>query len=719
MLQICGTVTLVYSERSKQHLLGTVFFLPSMLVESCPSNPKVMLVPRLYKEYMKIFVCSISMNGTWAEGGTTYKDFIAHIAKLEKDRTWAKSVDIYMAAVALRVDIVSINEAFQEMKSEIIRPLMDKALLKHVPAVREILKQSRSVQIVVGNIDCLGMGNRPNHYVYLHPIRCRLPQLQPFLKEMEIDAKAIEHVGESPLTNNTVKSQEESMDTEPSVKQNRSVQPHKRSVQHVVTKAQKLSVVNWMIQQENDCVENIPSKAVLKFPMFFRQKNTNTNIQKARRWFLQRFEIANEAKSLYTSSLFHSGPRRKISLKAGQGRGRKRAEWVEWLHWELLDEFDRLSSSGVKFSNDLLQLLAKRIILESEHKTFNRHYVDPKDHEEKKLNEKITYAWVKTFMERFDTVSRKQTEKLMVSEEKQLSIEREVAYHLGCVKRDFDSGALNEDLVENMDETHFIVNMDDKRTLAFKGSDVIKYADVVSGGDGMTLVVRITGGSQAKIYSSMMIFQNKDRNYPIRGLQDNIPGICYRTGPKGWMDRKLFAEWVAETRANPQDPHGRQKVIFLDNCGGHNDTVESTTALRELNAVLRKLPANATDLCQPADSFIISKIKDVWKREWERKKIELIDDKKFSNKERADGQWSGKLKNPGKRYFLELAQRAVAEVNSQRDENGMSYARKAMIKCGLSKEPLSGEWKETQLFEHLQVIIHKHREYFEGKLPPN
>ena len=52
---------------------------------------------------------------------------------------------------------------------------------------------------------------------------------------------------------------------------------------------------------------------------------------------------------------------------------------------------------------------------------------------------------------------------------------------------------------------------------------------------------------------------------------------------------------------------------------------------------------------------------------------------------------------------------AVAEVNSQRDENGMSYARKAMIKGGLSKDALGGEWKETQLFEHLKVIVHKHR----------
>ena len=41
-----------------------------------------------------------------------YKDFIAHIAKLEKDLTWVNSVDIYMTAVTLRVDIVSIIKVF-------------------------------------------------------------------------------------------------------------------------------------------------------------------------------------------------------------------------------------------------------------------------------------------------------------------------------------------------------------------------------------------------------------------------------------------------------------------------------------------------------------------------------------------------------------------------------------------------------------------------------
>lgn len=73
----------------------------------------------------------------------------------------------------------------------------------------------------------------------------------------------------------------------------------------------------------------------------------------------------------------------------------------------------------------------------------------------------------------------------------------------------------------------------------------------------MTLVVRFTGGCEAKVYSAMMIFKNKDRNYPIRGLEDNVPGVCYRTQPKGWMDGRLFAEYLNERRANPLDKYGK------------------------------------------------------------------------------------------------------------------------------------------------------------------
>ena len=73
-------------------------------------------------------------------------------------------------------------------------------------------------------------------------------------------------------------------------------------------------------------------------------------------------------------------------------------------------------------------------------------------------------------------------------------MEREVAFHLGVVSRAFSSEELDEDMVENVDETHFVVNMDNGRNLSFVGCGEVKYADVSSGGEGITMMVQITGG---------------------------------------------------------------------------------------------------------------------------------------------------------------------------------------------------------------------------------
>jgi hypothetical protein len=48
--------------------------------------------------------------------------------------------------------------------------------------------------------------------------------------------------------------------------------------------------------------------------------------------------------------------------------------------------------------------------------------------------------------------------------------------------------------MENLDKIHFTVNMDNGCTLGFRGDTVVKYADVVVGGDAMTMVIRIFGG---------------------------------------------------------------------------------------------------------------------------------------------------------------------------------------------------------------------------------
>jgi hypothetical protein len=261
--------------------------------------------------------------------------------------------------------------------------------------------------------------------------------------------------------------------------------------------------------------------------------------------------------------------------------------------------------------------------------------------------------------------------------------------------------------IENIDETHFVVNVDNGRTLGFRGDTTIKYADVVSSGDSMTMVVRISGGRRSLIEAPMFIFTNGNSTYPIRELDDNIPGVSYRTRPKGWMDQVLFPEFFLEPRAFQPDLHGRSKVVWVNNCNSHRITPRLTTVLTEKQTILKFLPPCCIHLCQPADIFIISKIKDAWTRRWEIKKTQLIQTNAWQNIARGDGHWSGKLTNPGKRFFLQLATDSGEDVYQQVDSDNISYSMKAMIRCGMALA-LDGTWSMAQLFPHLQEIVAKH-----------
>ena len=84
-----------------------------------------------------------------------------------------------------------------------------------------------------------------------------------------------------------------------------------------------------------------------------------------------------------------------------------------------------------------------------------------------------------------------------------------------------------------------MINYDNGRTLGFRRDTGVKYADVVSGGIGMTMMVYITGGSRAPIGAPMMIFQNPNQAYPINGLPDDVHGASERSGPIGWNDKKV------------------------------------------------------------------------------------------------------------------------------------------------------------------------------------
>ena len=90
------------------------------------------------------------------------------------------------------------------------------------------------------------------------------------------------------------------------------------------------------------------------------------------------------------------------------------------------------------------------------------------------------------------------------------------------------------------------------------------------------------------------------------------------------MDNRVFREWLSEPRAIKADTYGRKRVIFVNNCTGQNDTDGFKACLARVNTEFRKLPANATDLIQPADSFVISKLKDAWRKRWDEYKVGMM-----------------------------------------------------------------------------------------------
>ena len=100
-------------------------------------------------------------------------------------------------------------------------------------------------------------------------------------------------------------------------------------------------------------------------------------------------------------------------------------------------------------------------------------------------------------------------------------------------------------------------------------------------------------------------------------------------------------------------------------------------------------PPNETHLVQPVDSFVIQNLKDAWNSRWDAMKMSSTTKDELSKS-------SAKILDPGKDFFLNLAAAFERDVNGMRDESGLSFARKAMVRCGIA----------------LHFVVHWHRRPF-------
>lgn len=172
------------------------------------------------------------------------------------------------------------------------------------------------------------------------------------------------------------------------------------------------------------------------------------------------------------------------------------------------------------------------------------------------------------------------------------------------------------------------------------------------------------------------------------------------------MDQALFVQWLREPRAICPLSSDRHRILFLDNCSGHTLTQKVLNALNEIRTTIRYLPPNTTHLCQPLDSFLIQKFKQIWRNKWDAEKLRLCKEQEFSPA-------SGKIRHPTRHCYMRTAVECVQDINNMTDEDGISYTRKCMIRCGLSKNT-DGVWTITQLSPELQSIIAKYSAQFNG-----
>lgn len=534
-------------------------------------------------------------------------------------------------------------------------------------------------------------------------------QGSPFLECLELANRRRQQLQATTTANTDAQPQEEAQPTAcASIADDDTKTPHR--VHHVLPIATRALIVTWMKDEvSRNGEKHLAVKTVRHFTEFFRGSE-NANIKRAQRLWAAREEYQDEEGLVKTRGETSSvtrvtlqGPKR-VRLKARKGRGRRRLPWVEALYSDVLDEFDRLRKLGVKFNLTTLRHLALDVLQTGKDDIYSANMIDPRSNVA--LRKKIDARWIQSFAEHFRIVSRAQSGKHRMSPAKENEIEIQVAAHLGALSSLLTRGVVDENDLENADETHFVINVDNGRTLGFCGSSDVKYADVVSGGEGFTMMVRLTGGRDARIANPFLVFTNKDCNYPIKGVPDDINGVAYRTGPKGWMDTRVMALWLSEKRVISTLPNGRTRHLYLDNCSGHLDTPQLQKAARDARTVIRYFPPNATHLIQPCDSFVIQKIKRAWTTHWETYKMGLIKANKWKDS-------CGKLHNPGKTYFIKLAARCIREVNSQRDAYGLTYARKAMIMTGMGLNT-NGLWEVAQLTPELQAIVKKHSSVFDA-----
>lgn len=138
-------------------------------------------------------------------------------------------------------------------------------------------------------------------------------------------------------------------------------------------------------------------------------------------------------------------------------------------------------------------------------------------------------------------VSRSHTGKRILTDGQMKFIEHEVVLHRGKLIWGFENRTCTEEHVVNAEKTHFCVDLNDGRTLAMEADQNVNLADAVRGSLGMSMMLMLGEGANARMEILVMTFESDRCSYPIQGIPGTVLVVYYITDPKEWMDSQFFS----------------------------------------------------------------------------------------------------------------------------------------------------------------------------------
>lgn len=249
---------------------------------------------------------------------------------------------------------------------------------------------------------------------------------------------------------------------------------------------------------------------------------------------------------------------------------------------------------GETFNMNLVLLLARKLLQSCKGDAYSPSIRVSKS--EQVLSEHLNTKWMERFLFSSRIVSRVQTGKLLTIVKKRELIEWEAEFHLGEIKRTFYARTLDKIGIFNSDETDLIVDINDGRTLAMKGENVVKFGDVVSGDVVMNIMVM-----QGVAPGYALIFQwwcskMKKCSHPIQGVPDDVPGVFTVVDRNyGWILMYLWSGLVKRIM-NPFY-YSNQRILVVENASGHDITDKAQSALHSTRTEQNCFKKYGTDLC--------------------------------------------------------------------------------------------------------------------------